>query len=104
MKGQSVETTNPRIGETIAGEGASRVLCIPLLSGIVGVLQSKYLTTCDMTAGDLRLELTLAPSSYEVVGVTIAPDYTVYEFEMMLEYTDLASYAARMVSQSNLGG
>jgi hypothetical protein len=40
--------------------GASQVYCIPLLSGIVGVLQNKCLPTGDMTAGDLRLELTLA--------------------------------------------
>jgi hypothetical protein len=38
-----------------------------------------------MTAGDLRLELTLAPSAYGVVGVTAASNYTVSEVEMMLE-------------------
>jgi len=98
LEGQTAETSSPRTGEAIAGAGASRVFCIPLLSGIVGVLQSKYLPTGDMTAGDLRLELTLAPSAYGVVGAAIASNYTVYEVEMMLEYTNLASDAARMVS------
>ena len=46
--------TNIRTGASIA-VGASQMDCIPLLSGIVGVLQNKYLPTGDMTAGDLRL-------------------------------------------------
>jgi len=96
--------------EAIPGEAASttnfpsRVLCIPLLSGIVGVLQSKYLPTGDMIAGDLRLELTLAEANTGVVVIGAVPKYTVSEVELMLEYTDLASDAARMVSQSNSGG
>ncbi len=57
-----------------------------------------------MTAGDLRLKLTLTSSVYGVVSVTVAPDYTVFEVEMMLDYTDMASDAAHMASQSNLGG
>ena len=93
-----------REGGTIAGAGASRVLCVPLLSGIVGLLHSKYLPTGDMTAGGLRLELTLANATYGVVAVGAIPNYTLEDVEMMLEYTDLAFDAARMVSQSNSGG
>ncbi len=44
-----------RTGEIIAGNGGSRVFFIPLLSGVVGVLQSKYFSTEGMIAGDLRL-------------------------------------------------
>ncbi len=68
------------------------------------MFQTKYFPTGDMTARDLRLELTLAPPAYGVVGVTATSDYTVSDVEMMLEYTDLASDAARMVSQGNSGG
>ena len=75
---------------------------IPLLSGIVGVLQNKYMPTGDMSAGDLRLELTLANASDGVIG-DAARTWTVDNVEMMLEYTNLASDAARMVSQSNSG-
>jgi hypothetical protein len=103
LEEQSTNGTS-RQGETIAGAGGSRVFCIPLLSGIVGVLQSKYIPTGDMTAGDLRLELTLANVADGVVGAGAAPKYTVSDVKMMLEYTDLASDAARMVSQSNSGG
>jgi hypothetical protein len=37
IEGQAVWTSNPRTRESMAG-GNSRVLCIPLLSGIIGVL------------------------------------------------------------------
>jgi hypothetical protein len=57
-----------------------------------------------MTAGDLRLELTPAPSAYGVVGVTATSSYKVSEVEMMSEHTDLSSDAARMVSHSSSGG
>jgi len=57
-----------------------------------------------MTAGDLRLELTLANATDGVVGAGAVPNYSISDVEMMLEYTDLASDAARMVSQSNSGG
>ena len=93
-----------REGEVIAGEGASRIFCISLLSGIVGVLQSKYLPTGDMTAGDLRLKLMLANAADGVVGVGVAPKYTVSYVEVMLAVTYLAFDASRMVSQSNSGG
>jgi hypothetical protein len=103
LEGQGV-AASLRTGEAIAGASASRVFCVPLLSGIVGVLQNKYLPTGDMIAGDLRLELTLAEANTGVLAVGAVPKYTVSDVELMLEYTDLASDAARMVSQSNSGG
>ena len=102
LEGQGTDAT-PREGEAIPGAKDNRICCIPFLSGIVGVLQSKYLPTGDMTAGDLRLELTLANAAD---GVFAAADrtYEIKVVDMMLDYTDLASDAARMVSQSNSGG
>ena len=48
-----------RVGEDLVA-GESRVYAIPLLSRIIGCMQSKYLPTADMSAGDLRVEITLA--------------------------------------------
>ena len=79
-------------------------MCIPLLAGIVGVFQSKYLPTGDMTVGDLRLELTLANATDGVVVAGVVLLYNISDVEMMLEYTDLASHAARMFSQSKSYG
>ncbi len=61
------------------------------------MLQNKYLPTGDMTACDLRLELTLANAA-DVIVADAARTWIVENEEMMLEYTDLASDAARMVS------
>ncbi len=57
--------------ETSLAASAAQVYCIPLLSGIVSVLQNKYLPTGDMTAGNLRLELTLADAA-DVISVDAA--------------------------------
>jgi len=103
LEGQNV-TGSLRTGESIAGANTNRVFCIPLLSCVFGVLQSKYLLTGDMIAGDLRLELTLAESSSGVAAVGDVPRYTVSDVDPMMEYTDLASDAARKVSHSNSGG
>ncbi len=92
LEGQTTGT-----GKNIAGNGGSRNFCIPLLSGILGVLQSKYLPTGDMIAGDLRLELKLAELKTGVVGAVAEPKYTVSEVRLMLEYTNSASDAARTV-------
>ena len=99
---QEGQGTVSRTGATLAA-GASQVYCVPLLSGIVGVLQNKYLPTRDMSASDLWLELTLANASDGVIG-DAARTWTVDNVEMMFEYTDLARNAARMVSQSISGG
>ncbi len=42
--------------EAIASAGASRIFCIQLLSGVIGVLQLNYLPTGAMTAGDFSFE------------------------------------------------
>ena len=81
-------------GEAIAGANVSRMFCITFLSGIIWVLQSKYLPTGDMIAGDLRLELTLAKANTGVKAAGTVLKYMVSEVELMLEYTDLASDAA----------
>jgi hypothetical protein len=77
------------------------MICIPLLSGIVGVLHSKSLPIGDIVAGDLRLELTLAEAEIGVVDAGAVPKNTVSELEVMLEYTDPASDAARTTIQSS---
>jgi hypothetical protein len=56
-----------------------------------------------MTAGDLRLELTLA-NAMDGVYAAAYRTYEIKDVELMLEYTDLASDAARMVSPSISGG
>ena len=97
-----------RVGEDLT-VGTSRYYTIPILSGIIGCLQSKYLPTGDMSAGDLRVEITLAANND---GVTIpaagqtngAKIWEVSDVELMLEFVELNSEAARMISQQNSGG
>ncbi len=57
LEGMASDTTRVREG-LVAGK--SREYAIPLLSGIIGCMQSKYVPTGDMSTGDLRVEITLA--------------------------------------------
>ncbi len=83
--------------------GASQVFGNSMLSGIVGVLHNKYLPTGDMNAVDLWLELTLANAEGGILA-DAARILTVDSVELVLEYIDEASDAARVVYQSNSGG
>ena len=103
---EGMNASTERTGESLAS-GADSVYCIPLLSGIVGTLQSKYLPTGDMNGGDLRLELTLANAADGVVGsgnAAAARSWQVSDVELMLEYVELNSEAAKMISAQNAGG
>ncbi len=71
LEGQFAGIPIPRIEEANVGADGSRVFCILILSGIVDVLKSKYFPTGDITAGDLRLELTLAEAKYRVSGTGV---------------------------------
>ena len=92
--------TFERQGMTLNG-GAEITLCIPLLSGIIGSMQSKYLPTGDMH-GDLRVELTLANANDGIIGAA-ARKWGVKQVTLELEYVELNSEAGRMISQQNAG-
>ena len=62
-----------------------------------------------MSAGDLRVELTIAANkdgvSIPATGQTTgAKPWEVSDVKLMLEYVELNSEAARMISQQNSGG
>ena len=103
---EGCDTPSLRSGTSIT-TGTSRIFCLQLLSGVIGGLQSRYLPTGEMV-GDLRLELTLADVNEPfVVGGTTAADaanWDVSEMELILEYVELDSQAAMMISQQNPNG
>eukprot|EP00873_Tetraselmis_striata_P035333 jgi/Tetstr1/455597/TSEL_042409.t1 len=90
--------TTKREGATLAA-ASTTYFCIPLMSGIIGGLQSKYLPTGAMTGGDLRLELTLAATNAAVVGT--APDWEIGNVELQLEFVEVTSEVDRMIQQAN---
>eukprot|EP00873_Tetraselmis_striata_P013010 jgi/Tetstr1/433274/TSEL_022562.t1 len=90
--------TTKREGATLAADSTT-YFCIPLMSGIIGGLQSKYLPTGAMTGGDLRLELTLAATNAAVEGT--APDWEIGNVELQLEVVEVTSEVDRMIQQTN---
>eukprot|EP00873_Tetraselmis_striata_P015698 jgi/Tetstr1/435962/TSEL_024843.t1 len=92
------EDSHYREGVEIAA-GTTAYFCIPIMSGIIGGLQSKYLPTGAMTGGDLRLELTLAATNAAAVGT--APDWEIGNVELQLEFVEVTSEVDRMIQQAN---
>ena len=71
-------------------------------------MQSKHLPTVDMSAGDTRVEITLANNDDGFTTsltdtTTGVKTWTVSDVELMLEYVELNSEAARMISAYNSG-
>lgn len=93
-----------RRGKDLTG-GQSVYVTVPVMSGIVGPLQGKYLPTGAMTGGDLRLELTLAPTARAVkFGQGTAAQtgtWAIDDVELALEYVEVSSEVDRMIQQAN---
>ena len=51
---EGIHSANDRTGASIPLNG-TKYFCIPLLSGIVGCMQDKYISTRDISGDDLRL-------------------------------------------------
>jgi hypothetical protein len=88
-----------REGRTIAAAGEV-YFCIPVLSGVIGPLQSKYMPLGQATGGDLRLELTLAAANTAVVSTSDA-DWAISDVELNLEFVEIDSEVDRMIQQAN---
>ena len=99
---EGMNDSTERTGTTLNPLG-SDVLVMPILSAIVGVIQSKFLPVGAMSAGDIRVELTLANAADGVVAAA-ARQWSVSDVNMQLEYVELNSEAARMIAQQNAGG
>eukprot|EP00873_Tetraselmis_striata_P041137 jgi/Tetstr1/461401/TSEL_006513.t1 len=88
---EGVSAADYRTGADI-GSGTTVTFCIPLLSGVVGTLQHKYLPVGDMSRDRLRLNLTLANVNDAQVSTTACP-WKVYDPEMVTEVIKLNSEA-----------
>jgi hypothetical protein len=101
LHGSSSSTT--RTGTKIDKGGSfSACYCIPILPGIIGPLQSKYLPTGIMTGGDLRLELTLADlrSAGVVSPSPNSASWEITDAELELEYVEVSSTPPRSAELS----
>lgn len=98
---EGMSSTN-RVGVEISGSDTV-TFCVPLLSGIVGTLQSKYLPLGAMSAGDLRLEITFADQKDPVTSASYY-DWEVSSLEYVAEIVEIAADAQAMIEQANASG
>ena len=85
--------TTARTGATVTASGGSITVCLPILSGVIGTMSPYFFPAYACTAGDLRLELTLASQVAGVVHDTAASAWTVSSPELHLEYIQLTPAA-----------
>jgi hypothetical protein len=85
------------------GESFPAYYCIPIMLGIIGLLQSKYLPTDIMTGGGLRLELTLADhrSASVVSPSPNSKSWEITDVELEVEYVEVSSEVDRMIQHAN---
>ena len=94
--------TTVRVGEGLA-MGESRYYANTCLPGIIGCIQSKYIPTDDMSAGYLRLEITLANNNDWVTIImtyttAASRKWTVSDVKLMLKYAEYNPETSRMIS------
>lgn len=99
---EGLDTADLRTSADITA-GTTVTFCIPLLSGVVGTLQHKYLPVGDMSRDRLRLNLTLADVN-DAQASTAACAWKVIEPELVTEVIKLNSEVAMAISQANAGG
>ena len=75
--------------------------CIPLVSGIMGTMQSKFLPIGDMR-GTFELSLTLSPYGLTLANDTAALAYTVSDVEYMASIVELDPNVAGMIRKESL--
>lgn len=91
-----------RGGPTIAG-ASSAVFNLPLLSGVLGNMASKFLPVGAIN-NDLRLEITLEQAAIALISHAAAtPGYQVTEFTLILQILELGDEAQAMVEQMTGG-
>ena len=91
------DTAGDRQGVSISA-GAQQTFCMPIFSGVVGVLADKCLPI-GMLADDIRLEITFETSALGVVATAGTPVYSVVDFQLELCIIELSDEGEGMVRQ-----
>lgn len=92
------DTNGDRSGAFIQKGGNQQTFCMPIFSGVVGVLSDKCLPI-GMLADDIRLEITFETSTLGVVATAGAPQYSVIDFQLELCIIELSDEGESMVRQ-----
>jgi hypothetical protein len=89
------DSLGDRSGATIAASG-QLTCCMPIFSGVVGVLNSKMLAL-GLLSDDIRLEITFESSAVGVCAAAGTPAFKVIDFQLELSITELSDEGENMV-------
>ena len=91
------DNTGDRKGQALAA-GVQLTTCLPLFSGVVGVLSEKTLPV-GMLADDIRLEITFETQSNGVYAGTGSPAWQVSDLQLELTFIELSDEGEMMVRE-----
>ncbi len=91
------DASGDRQGATLAA-GASLTVCMPIFSGVCGVLLDKALPI-GMLSDDIRLEITFETSALAVCSITAATSFQITDFQLELSIMELSDEGESMVRQ-----
>lgn len=90
--------SNNQTGISLASDSTKTWFCIPLVSGILGIQQKKFIPVGRMK-GTLSLDLTLSPYGMNCNVNTTALTYTVQDVELMAHIVQVNPRAEEMIHQ-----
>jgi hypothetical protein len=86
--------------------GTAKTFCVPLVSGVVGTLLGKNLPVGEMGAGDLRIEIELAPFADALRSAAHGADptgYTVSDVEYVCSFVEVSQQAMDDIRRAHGG-
>eukprot|EP00873_Tetraselmis_striata_P020279 jgi/Tetstr1/440543/TSEL_028866.t1 len=99
---EGMSNATARVGASIGGS-ASITVCLPLMSGVLGSMQHKYLPIGDIVRNHMRLNITLAGKD-DAQKSTASRDWEITDVEYVAEIVKLDGGAAQAISAANAGG
>ncbi len=93
----------PRCRTNAIPANTDKTFTVSLVSGVIGSLNMKALPLHAMTAGNIRVEITLASNNDAIIGPTAGTTWTVKEAELRSTIVQVSNNAQALIDQA-VGG
>jgi hypothetical protein len=90
-------------GAVLSAAGGSQVFCFPVLSGVIGATNQKYLPLGTMGASDLRWDITLGTENCVKSNSDVVANWRISEVQYIMQIIELGSEPQRMIDAATGG-
>ncbi len=84
-----IDTNGGRTGAIVKPSGGLLTMCMPIMSGTIGVGSDKYLPL-GMLASDIRCEFTLEANNTAVTALVLSANWSIISFEVICSIIELS--------------